>query len=91
MEVSGTMDEQIRRGHLWKIAYTKTHAHEMDLFREYVDIVQDALERVYVSHLDYVQRQLSEEPDESMHEAIEMFHAGERCIHDVIPFPGSRL
>jgi hypothetical protein len=71
------MDEQVRRGYLWKITFKKTHAHEMDLFREYVDIVQDALERVHASHVAYVQRQLSEEPDESMHEAIDMFHAEE--------------
>jgi hypothetical protein len=77
VKVSVAMEEQIRRGHLWKITYKKTHAHEMDLFREYVDIVQDALERLHTSHIAYVQRQLSEEPDESMHEGIEMFHAEE--------------
>lgn len=33
--------------HLWKFTFKKTHAHEMDLFREYRDIIQDALDRVH--------------------------------------------
>ena len=71
------MDEQTRRGLGWKIAFKRTHSHEMDLFREYIGIVHDALECVHASHVAFVQRELSREPDESMHEGIEMFHAEE--------------
>ena len=69
------MNEQIRRGYLGKMGFKNSHAHEMDLFREYIDIVQDALERVHASHVAYVQRQLSAEPDEANREGIEIFHA----------------
>lgn len=71
------MDEQIQRGLGWKIAFKRSHADEMDLFREYIGIVHEALERVHASHLDRVARQLSEEPDEQRRQYIEMYYACE--------------
>ncbi len=56
------MDEQIQRGLGWKIAFKRSHADEIDLFREYIEIVHEALERVHASHLDRVARHCQMSP-----------------------------
>lgn len=71
------MDEQTRRGYGWKGAFKKSHAHEMDLFREYIEIVHEALERLQFSHSSYVEREVAAEPDEQQKQYIEMYHSEE--------------
>lgn len=71
------MDEQDRRGLCWKIAFKRWHADEMELFREYIEIVHGALERIHASHSAQVERELSRESDEEQKQYIEMYHADE--------------
>jgi hypothetical protein len=71
------MDEQNRRGLGWKITFHRVHGDEMDLFREYIEIVHEALERIHLSHSAKVERELSKEPDEQQRQYIEMYHADE--------------
>lgn len=71
------MDEQNQRGLGWKMAFKRSHAHDMDLFREYLGMVHGALDRVQMSHCSRVAREVSEEPDEEQKQYLEMYHADE--------------
>lgn len=71
------MDDAITRGLCWKIAIKGAQERNLNLFREYIVIIHDALERLQMFHDRLVANDLAKEPDGEQHRYIEMYHSEE--------------